>query len=166
MTVRDLVECSLFLKNMEIVVRENGGGKWLQGFRIGKDASIYPLEACAEHREERGLFGTDYYKLKEGETVEVKRWTWQTVPIKVMCIEPKKAPKEILDLVVKDYQPRHIPSLHGEALTHNDFDLDIDCYPPDQAEKLAVFREVQEIEKKDDDQLAGQMNIEDFLGGD
>ena len=163
MTIRDLVEHSLFVKNMEIVVRENGGGLWLYGFRIGKDAKIYPYEACAEHREDRGQFGTDGCKLKEGEVVDVKRWNWQTKPIKVMCIDPKKAPKEILDLEVKEYQPRHIPSLHGEALTHNDFDLEIDCYPPEQQEKLAMYSETKELEQKDDDQLAGQMSIEDFI---
>lgn len=163
MTVKDLVECSFFVKNIEVIIRENGGGTWIQGFRIGKDAMLYRYEHCAEHREQRGMFGTDLYKLKDDEILDAK--TSSNLPMKVMCIEPKKAPKEILDLVVHDYQPRHIPSFHGEALTHNDFDLEINCYPPERQEKLAVYREINE-DKIDDGQLAGQMSIEDFLGGD
>lgn len=162
MTVRDLIECAFFVKNIEVIIRENGGGRWIQGFRIGADAKIYRYEWCAEHREERGMFGSDVYKLKDGEVLDIK--TAHTLPMRAMCIDPKKAPKEVLDLNVHYYQPRHIPAYHGEALTHNDFDLEINCYPPEQREKLAVYREVRE--DKVDDQLEGQMSIEDFLGGD
>ena len=162
MTVRDLVECAYFVKNIQIIIRENGGGRWFQGFRIGKDAMLYKYEHCAEHREQRGMFGTDLYKLKDGEILDTT--TVYNLPMKVMCIEPKKAPKEVLDLVVHHYQPRHIPSFHGEALTHNDFDLNIDCFPPERQEKLAEYREIVE-DKVDGEQIAGQMSIEDFLGG-
>ena len=161
MTVRDLIECSYFVKNIEVVIRENGGGTWIQGFRIGTDAMLYRYEQCAEHREERGMFGTELYKLKDDEILNVK--TCHNLPMKIMCIEPKKAPKEVLDLVVHHYQPRHIPYIHGESATHNDFDLNIDAFPPERMEKLADYREV--IETKLDDQLEGQMSIEDFIGG-
>ena len=85
-------------------------------------------------------------------------------PIRVMCIEPKKAPKDVLDLEVKSYLPRNLPTIHGQALFNNEFCLEIDAYAPEQTEKLAVYREVRE--DKVDDQLEGQMSIEDWLGGD
>ena len=156
MTVRDLVTCAQFLKNIEVVVRENGGGCWIQGFRIGPDAKIYKYEYCVENREriDRCI------NLKEGETIDVERWHGgeHPCPVKAMCISPSKAPADVLDLVVCYYLPRHIREYHNDL----EFDLEINCYPPEQIEKLAAYREVKET--KSDDQLEGQMSIEDFLG--
>ena len=158
MTVRDLVECAWCLEGIEIVVRENGGGRWIQGFRVSPHAKIYSYEACAEHREDRNQFGFGLVHLKEGEVVDVM--TSSNLPMKVFCVDPKKAPKDVLDLVVNHYQPRNIPSIHGDIMTHNDFCMEINCFPPEQTEKLAVYREII------DDQIEGQMSIEEFLGGD
>lgn len=160
MTVRDLVECAPFLKNIEVVVRENGGGWWIQGFRIGPDAKIYKYEYCVENRE-RVYSST---KLKEEESIDIERHhgSDHPCPVKAICVSPERAPADVLDLVVYSYQPRHIPQYHGDAATHNDFDLEIDCYPPEHQEKLAAYRETKEA--KTDDQLEGQMSIEEFLG--
>ena len=169
MTVRDLVEHAPELEGMEIVVRENGGGRWIQGFRISKHAKLYPADMTIEHREqhpwidesERLIHGVT---VPSGEIVDVDRgWAGNKLLTRVMSIEPKKAPKEILDLEVKWYLPRNIPTIHGEKLFHNEFSLEISCFPPEKQEKLAEYREIKE--KEIDDQLEGQMSIEDWLGG-
>lgn len=164
MTVRDLVEHTYSLEGMEIVVRENGGGKWIQGFRISKKAELYPCDVRIENREKHPWINEDErlrhgVKLPIGEIVEVSM-AYNNMPTKVMCIDPKKAPKKILDLEVKDYLPRNMPTVHGQQLFNNDFSLEINCYPPDMQEKIADFREINEISP----QLEGQMSIEEFLG--
>jgi len=169
MTVRDLVMgASESLEGMQITVRENGGGKWIQGFRISKKARLYPCDARVEEREKHPwVIEKDYgfnCPVPEGEVVTVTQYD-SSYPIKVMCIAPKNAPKDVLDLEVKRYLPRNLPTIHGNKLINNDFCLEIDCYEPEQREKLAVYREIIE-DKVEDDQLAGQMSIEDFLGGD
>ena len=172
MTVRDLVfGASESLEGMEIVVRENGGGKWIQGFRISKKARLYPIDSRVEEREKHPWVKETCPRgsglncpVPEGEVVTVYQDTFN-YPIKVMCIDPRKAPKNVLDLEVRRYLPRNIPTLHGQKLFSNDFSLEIDCYEPEKMEKLAMYREVVE-DKIEDDQLAGQMSIEDYWGGD
>lgn len=155
MTVRDLVQGAPFLRNIKVIVREHGSGCWIQGFRIGPDAKIHKFERCAEFEEQMSVNRQDY-KLKEGESFDVARF--QDMPMKVKCVDPRKAPADVLDLVVCHYLPRHICEYHDD----NDFDLEIDCYPPEHQEKLATYRETKEA--KADDQLEGQMSIEEFLG--
>lgn len=155
MTVRELIECSYFVKNVEIEVRDNG--KWIQGYRIGRDAEIYIYEECAEYQEYRGRFGIAPYKLKPGEEADVFKWT-RELPMKIMCIDPKKAPKKVLDLRVNHYQPRHIPYFHGDSLTHNDFDLNIVAYPPEEGKLL----EPEPKEAKKDD-IDGQLCLDEFF---
>ena len=160
MTVRDLIECAPYLRNIEIIIREKGNGQWIQGFRIGPDAKIYKNEFCAEFKEIMSIDRQDY-KLKEGESYDISRF-YQKMPMKVICVDPRRTPENILELNVCDYLPRWISLYHGDLATHNDFDLEINCYPPEQPMKISVRKEVDTI--NEDDQLAGQMSIEDFLG--
>jgi hypothetical protein len=171
MTVRDLVlGADDDLEGIEVVVREGGKGKWIYGFRISKKARLHPIDSTIEHRELYPWIKTNKTnhdvncEVPEGEVVTVRQ-SHLDYPIKVMCIDPKKAPKDVLDLEVCKYLPRNIPVLHGDKLFNNSFNLEIWAYMPEQTEKLAVFKEIDE-NKIDDDQLAGQMSIEDFLGGD
>ena len=165
MKVRDLVECATALEGMEIVIRENGGGKWLQGFRISKKAKLYPSDDRIENRENYTWIDDNRLikngqRLPDGEVVDVCRFSCMSgkgLPIKVMCIAPEKAPAQILDLEVKSYLPRNIPVIHGDRLFNNQFSLEIDCFPPQKAEKMAV------VEVTEQKQLAGQMSIEDYL---
>ena len=67
----------------------------------------------------------------------------------------------VAKLQVASFQPRHIPSFHGEQLTHNDFVLNIDCYPEGwEVEPVEVSKTKL---PKVDHQFEGQMCIEDFL---
>lgn len=154
MTVRDLVEHATFVKNVEIVIRTTGeSSRWIQGYRIGKDAKIYPYESRVEQR-------SSYHKiinLKPGEEADIKHANNPQLPMKVIAVEPSKMPKDIADLEVRWYQPRHLWQLHGEQLTNNDFDLDIVCYPPDR---------IPELKQKDDKQsedIDGQLSLDEFF---
>ena len=154
MTVRELVEGAPFLKNIQVIVRKNGDSSWIQGFRIGPDAKIYKREYRVEEREHNLISLERDYKLKEGEVIDITQehfWSEHPCPMKVMCVSPTRAPKDVLDLVVCDYLPRHFSEY--DAL---DFDLDIDCYPPEHQEKLAVYRKVKE-DTNTDEQLKGQI---------
>ena len=42
---------------------------------------------------------------------------------------PKNIPDKVANLKVCRFQPRYIPCYHGEQLTHNEFQLDIEAYP-------------------------------------
>lgn len=171
MTVRDLVQGAGYdLEGLQIRVRENGGGKWIHGYRISQNARLYPITSRIEYREkypwiEKNTFRGNGYNCPVPEGVKLTIYEdFKDYPIEVMCIEPKKAPKQVLDLEVKYFLPRNVPAIHGDRFTSNKYSLEIDAFAPEQREKLAVYREVED--KQVDDQLAGQMTIEDFLGGD
>lgn len=167
MTVRDLVQAAGDdLEGMQITVRENGGGRWIQGFRISKKARLYPSDCRIEEREKHP-WAQESCSRGYGFNCEVPQGEVLTIyqphldfPIKVMCICPGKAPKDVLDLEVRRYLPRNLPTIHGNSLFNNEFCLEIDAYEPEKQEKLAVYKQCDETE-----QLEGQMSIEDFLGG-
>lgn len=167
MTVRDLVQAAGDdLEGMQITVRENGGGRWIQGFRISKKARLYPSDCRIEEREKhpwaQGSCSRGYgfnCEVPQGEVLTVYQ-PHLDYPIKVMCVDPGKAPKDVLDLEVRRYLPRNLPTIHGNSLFNNEFCLEIDAYEPEKQEKLAVYKQCDETE-----QLEGQMSIEDFLGG-
>lgn len=171
MTVRDLViGAGDNLEGIQVRVRENGGGKWIHGFRISPNERLYPLICRIEYEEkfpwiEKTTFRGNGYNCPVPKGVHLTvHEDLSDYPIEIMAIEPKKAPKTVLDLEVKSYLPRNIPTVHGQRLFNNEYTLEIDAFPPEQMEKLAVYKEVDD--KQVDDQLAGQMSIEDFLGGD
>lgn len=160
MTIKELLEVSPSCDTIEIVVRKNGHGQWLQGYRVGKEVRVYPIEQSREFIELKGLnqYDRSSYRLAPNEIIDVLRGG-NNLKMKIICKEPLKAPNEILDLEISHIQPRHIPMYHKEALTHNEFSYDIDCYPP------AYRIEIQELETKEilDRQLDGQLSIADFI---
>ena len=165
MTIRELLEVSPSCDTFEAVIRKNGCGQWLQGYRVGKDVRLYPSEQSREFIEMMSLneYGTKSYKLSPNEVIKAVK-IGNNLKMTIICKEPLKAPKEILDLEISYVQPRHIPMYHKSALTHNDFMYDIDCYPPDYQ-----FEIVQTEQKTiPDKQLTGQTSIFDFIeeGGD
>lgn len=168
MTIRDLVfGADGDLEGMEIVVREGGKGRWIQGFRISKKAKLYPADCTIENRElypwvKKDKNGNYNCAIPEGESLVIHQ-PFRDFPVKVLCIDPQKAPKEVLDLEVARYLPRNIPVIHGQALFNNEFSLEIWAYLPEPSEKPAIYQEVKKAEI--DDQLEGQMSIEDYLGG-
>jgi hypothetical protein len=49
MTVKELIDVSPSCDIVEIVIRNEG--KWVQGYRVGKNAQIYPCEYSVEALE-------------------------------------------------------------------------------------------------------------------
>ena len=153
MTVRELIEPATFVQNVEIVIRTTGqSSTWIQGFRIGPMAKIYPYEYRAEVREKKP-HPTE--TLKPGEEVDILHF--DDLPMKVISVDPNKMPDAIASLQVRWYQPRHLYKLHGEQLTSNFFDLDIVAYPPEVAEELKAPKS-----DKASEDIEGQMSLEDF----
>lgn len=168
MTVKDLVDCALFCDGVEIVVREHGRGQWIQGYRISKNAEMWRSEYTVEFQETISN-GKPYKYAKRVEGYLMPRMTQGEIrdvfhgirlPMRIIKKDVNRLPENVAKLQVASFQPRHIPSFHGEQLTHNDFTLDIDCYPEGwEAEPI----EVNETKLPKVDQLEGQMSIEDFL---
>ena len=154
MTLKELLDAATFCDLAEIIIRTSGRGRWIQGYRIGKDAKIYPSEVTAEIQEARGLkveYSTHSINLKENEIVDVNHSAiMDKLPMRVICKDCRKGlPKELWNLKVCDFQPRHIPTFHKEQLTHNDFALEINCYPLEEAPMIEVKEVVDEIDEKE-----------------
>lgn len=162
MTIRELLEVSPFCDTIEAVIRKNGRGQWLQGYRVGKNVKVYPSEQSREFIELKSLkqYGTGSYLLKPGEIIECAK-IGNNLKMKIICKEPLKAPKEILDLEISHIQPRYIPMYHKDNLTHNNFMYDIDCYPPEYQFEITEAEQKVIVDK----QLEGQTNIFDFIEG-
>ncbi len=154
MTVKELIEVFPNCDLIEVVVREKGRGQWIQGYRIGKDAKLYPCNLTAEILEK---YHFDSYQktisLKKGEEVDCLQLN--RLPIKVICKDVSRIPDNVGKLKVCFAQPRHIPSFHREALAHNEFSLEVDCFPEGY---------VPEKEQEKTWELEGQMSIEEVFG--
>lgn len=142
MNVGELIEvCGEDLKNIEVVVRDNG--KWVQGYRIGKDAEVYPYEKRVELIE-AGI-KDDYHKtirLKKEQIADVLKIGG--LKMKVIAKRVSNAPDYVKALQVEYIIPRHIREIHGEQLFHNAFDLDITCYPEGFVPREEPKRETKE----------------------
>lgn len=159
MTVKELVDAAIFCDVVEIVIRENGGhGKWIQGYRIGKEAKVYPSELTMEIRELMGLesYKSKTYYCKTGEVLDVNRAA--ALPMKVICKDVRKMPEEIGNLEVASFIPRHVPYIHRDSLVSNAHEMEIDCYPADVIPDKFIECKVVQTE-----QLEGQMSIEDLM---
>lgn len=160
MTVQELLDTMPCCDLVEIVVRKTGHGQWIQGYRVGKNAMIYPSEVSAEIRELKGMkeYHSHRVDLEEGEIVDVK--VGFHLPMKVICKDCHKLPDHIGRLEVCSVQPRHIPFFHNDQLTHNEFSLNINCYPdcfiPDR------FVEARETKRIPD--TMNQLSFDDFYG--
>lgn len=163
MTVKELVEAAPFCDTLEIVVREHGSGKWIQGYRIGKNVEIYPYECRAEIREGNIVgrvfseIGKKKPPLKDGEEKDI--FHSMNLKMKVIKKDVVHLPDNVAQLQVCSFQPRHIPGYHKEPMTHNDFKLDIRAYP----EGWVPEKEQPKTKDNDGDQIPGQMNILDFM---
>ena len=154
MTVKELIDISPFCDCVEVVIRNNG--KWVQGYTVGKNAKLYPVNLSTKIREKYHLerYKNKTISLDEGDEVDCEHG--RGLPMKVICKDVSKIPEYIGNLKINHVQPRNIPIIHGDSLTHNDFYYDIVCFPNDF---------IPEIEEKTDknEQIEGQMRIEDFI---
>lgn len=164
MTVREMVEAAGDeLEGLQIKVAEDNSRKWIQGYRISKKARLYPIDVRIEEREKHPWAVESCSRghgfnmpVPDGEVLTVYQDFWD-YPIQVMCISPKNAPDEVLDLEVRSFLPRNIPTIHGQKLFSNYFSLEILAYMPKGGIKVTNTPE----EKPKD--IDGQLSLEEFF---
>lgn len=155
MTVQELMDAMPYCDLLEVVVRQTGHGKWVQGYRIGKEAKIFPSEYTIEEWEKHTFRKYSVKFLEEGQEVDIRHG--YDLPMKVICKDCHRLPGNIARLEVCSALPRHVPVFHKDALTHNAFALEVDCYPDGFIPERAI--ESKEIVNEID----GQMDIMDLL---
>lgn len=161
MTVKELIEAGHFCDSAEIIVREKGCCKWIQGYRIGKNIDIFPCEYTIEVQETlkgkwgKHIDGRHQPRLTKGEIRDI--YHAFGLPMKLIKKDVRNLPENVANLKVCNFQPRHIPSFHLDAMTHNEFLLEINAYPDGYVE------EVKEKKENKHEELEGQMNIMDFM---
>ena len=161
MTVKELVEAAPFCDTVEVIIRENGNGHWIQGYLIGKNINIYPAfqrKDWIEYRKSHNNCHFDKRMLKAGEEVEGTHGGGG-LPMKLIKKSVSNIPDKVANLQVCSFQPRHISSYHKEPLTHNEFQLDICSYP----EGWELEKEQPETKDNVSKQIPGQMNLLDFM---
>lgn len=162
MTVKELISAAPGCDSVEIVVREKGNSKWIQGYRAGKDIEVFPCEytielqeALNEHKRAKQIHGNEQSRLTKDEIRDV--FHGHNLPMKLIKKSVEHLPDNVAQLQVCDFQPRHIPTFHREQLFHNEFLLEINAYPegwmPEKEEKVT----------NDNQNIEGQMNIMDYL---
>ena len=156
MTVKELIDVSPSCDLVEVTVRENGCGKWIQGYRVGKDAKLFPVNLTKEVREKYHLqsYQSKTIPLEEGDEIDcINGWD---LKMKVICRDVRRLPDNVANLQVSHVQPRHIPSFHREALTNNEFAYDIDCFPDGYVPEI-------EQPKEKSLQMDGQMTFDEWM---
>lgn len=156
MTVKELISVSPFCDLVEITVRENGCGKWIQGYRVGKDAKLFPVNLTKEIREQYHLqsYQNKTISLEEGDEIDCTHG--YELKMKVICRDVHRIPDNIGNLQIAHIQPRHIPSFHRDALTHNNFEYDLDCFPDGYVPEV-------EQSKEKTIMIDGQMTIDEWM---
>lgn len=167
MTVKELIEAAPNCDSAEIVVREHGSGKWMQGYRIGKGIEMFPCEFTIEFQETLDKSGKKYTYGKHIDGRQARHLTTGEVrdvyhsinlPMKLIKKDVSKLPDIVANLQVCSFQPRHIPSFHKEQMTHNDFTLDINCYPEGFCPELVE----EKLKDKTSSEMDGQMSLFDM----
>lgn len=159
MTVQELMNVMAYCDLLEIVVRKTGHGQWIQGYRIGKDAKVFPSEQTIEEIESRSFRRYDRKTIVLNEGQEVDLRIGHNLPMKVICKDCHKLPDNIGRLEVCDVLPRNVPRFHGDALTHNSFALDVNCYPDNYTpEKYIPSKDITKEAIEDN-----QISIFDFM---
>ena len=159
MTVQELMDVMAWCDLLEIVVRKTGHGQWIQGYRIGKEAKVFPSEQTIEEWEKHSFRSYDHrvMYLEEGTELDIKRG--HDLPMKVICKDCHKLPDHIGRLEVCDALPRNIPRFHKDQLTHNSFALDVNCYPDNYVPEKYVPSKDVTVKVINDN----QMSIFDYL---
>ena len=168
MTVGELIKVSPWCELIEVVIRVNGCGKWIYGYRIGKDVKIYPSEVSAEVKELRSLKEYTPYgnkrivKPHDGDVYEIGKEFAGTMKIKVICVDiRRRLPKEVADLEVYEVKPGKV-RMESKIGDWNSWEHTyyIDCLPPDPGQMDRILKETTRQQAIEED---GQMCLEDFM---
>jgi len=163
MTVQELMDVMPYCNLLEIVVRKTGHGQWIQGYRIGKEAKVFPSEQTVEEWESHSFRSNDHriIHLKKGQEIDIGKG--YNLPMKVICKDCHKLPEHIGSLEVCSVQPRHIPQFHKEALTHNDFALNVNCCPDNYVPEKHISSKDVTTKAIESEQIAGQISLFDYM---
>lgn len=163
MTVQELMDVMFNCDLIEVVVRQTGFGKWIQGYRVGKDARIFPSEYTVEEWEKRNFMSYERrtVHLEEGAEVDIRHGF--DLPMKVICKDCHKLPEYIGRLEVSHVIPRNVPRFHKDPLTHNNHSLEVVCYPDNYVPEKYI--ESKDVTTKKLNGYEGQISIDDWLGG-
>ena len=153
MTVKELMDAMPFCDLLEVVVRQTGHGKWIQGYRVGKEAKIYPSEYTVEEWEKHSFKSYDRKTryLSEGTEVDIRHCF--DLPMKVICKDCHKLPENVGRLEVCDIVPRYVPRFHKDSVTHNNHSLEVNCYPDNYIQERFIPSKEVTVKGIDDNQM-------------
>lgn len=153
MTVQELMDAMPFCDLLEVVVRQTGHGRWIQGYRVGKEAKIYPSEYTVEEWENRSLISHERKVRYPEDGTEVDIRHSFDLPMKVICKDCHKLPDNVGRLEVCDIIPRYVPQFHRDGLTHNNHSLEVNCYPDNYIPERFIPSKDVTAKRIDDDQM-------------
>ena len=145
MTIKELLEVSKRIVQLTITIRENGCGLYIYRYDIAPHIKVYQS------------YPNERYKLEPKERLDLKRRDpVYPSPTTFWAIDPKDA-KEVHDLEIAEvfFTPASYPWLYKENSMRMATRADITAYPKGWAKPIEVA---------ENNNIAGQMDITDFLG--
>ena len=101
MTVAELLEKSFFCDYLEVTIRENGEGLWIYQYIVGEHVRLglyTEINVEGEWKSARGYVIDKTYEWRK------ENGGGNKLTGKVFAKEPKKAPKEVMELEVSDWR--------------------------------------------------------------
>ena len=102
MTIKELIEKAALCDLLEVTIRENGEGKWVYQYKIGEEAS------CSKYDELYidGEWKTAPKCFAPNQPLEFRHpcGGGHSLPGRIIPKDPKKAPKEVMELEICDFQ--------------------------------------------------------------
>lgn len=102
MTVRELLEKTILCDYLEITIRENGEGRWIYQYLVGEEAMTKKYDELLVD----GKWRSPEKCFKPNQTMEFRSVCGggHYLPGRIIPKDPKKAPKEVQDLEINDFQ--------------------------------------------------------------
>ena len=102
MTIRELIEKTIFCDYLEITIRKDGEGEWIYQYKVGEDATTSRFEEILID----GKWRSTEKCFKPNQALEFREVIGggRYLPGRIIPKDPKKAPKEVLDLELNEFQ--------------------------------------------------------------
>ena len=111
MTVRELLEKTIFCDYLEITIRENGEGRFIYEYRVGEAAQNSKYDEIRIKNEwKRADKCATFSEPVEVRTPNGTNYLYK----KIIPKKPEKAPKEILDLEISYFRPTYLHSMDNK----------------------------------------------------
>lgn len=163
MTVKELIELNQMIVDVEITIRENGSAL-LDQLNIGPARGIKPPQPTRvpKHPKYKNLFSrNDDHFYKDAAYIDKSINSWDDGK-DYWNVKPDRIPNKWLDLQVFSWEvwpasTVHVPHRYQNVNFHGER-INIVALPSGQV------MEVKEV-KEPEEQIDGQMNLSDFIGG-